>query len=244
VPGPHPAHFLVIPQEDLWPVLPASRTRFPVQQPVGCSTPGARAFAELRSSCTSGHLRYRPGPPRQFSGPRPAPPPAFGQWKVFQLCFTIPAVHAAVVLGAVPKTTAPFTYLQMHAQLHIRFSVKYSSARFSRSFICGGAKRNGRSTQGSCDLSGDRSLCSLVFSFWCSQRANPGSSAMTGSAASISGGPGDGTNLPETQRPPAPLHQIQRGADADPVRSCRIQRAARKAFPPAIARLSKPNVER
>ncbi len=52
-----------------------------------------------------------------------SPLAALGRWKIFQFGITSKAIHTSMVLGAVPQTAAPFANFQLHAQIHLHFSV-------------------------------------------------------------------------------------------------------------------------
>lgn len=148
-----------------WPLagqLSATRARFLFELVPGCSMRKAHLPPQPRSSGTPGQFSHRPDPAQRFSGPRATTSSAFGRWKVFQLCFTIPAVHTALVLGAEPKTTATFANFQMNTHFHSGFSIEQTPAGPSRCIACGGATRNSWKARFLMTCLGDGSLCSQL----------------------------------------------------------------------------------
>src|SRR6185437_9999793 len=140
--------------------VPPIRICFPAQPGVCNSIPEPKAIAGLCSLHASRNFRHRPNLGQRSASRTTAPLPAFRGWKLLQLLFTIPAVHAAVCLGTVPKTPAPFADLQLHAQLHDRFSIDSSPAGTSLS-IYGGANRTCR--QPGFSTRWGSAACSLVY---------------------------------------------------------------------------------
>src|SRR5580704_6584478 len=80
--------------------------------------PKAPATEGLRSFRTSSSRSQCPNLHNRFTGWTPAPFSALRSRKVSQFYNTPLAINTAVVLGAVPKTTAAFANFQLHAQLH------------------------------------------------------------------------------------------------------------------------------
>ncbi len=106
--------------------LPIS-SHLPAIRPADSLLPTPLATGGLRSLRTSCCLNHRPHPGERFAAWAPASFAAFRRWKFLQFDFTLPAIHAFLILGTVPKTTAPLANFQMHAQFHDCFSVFASS---------------------------------------------------------------------------------------------------------------------
>ena len=158
--------------------MPAFPVR-PLFEPVpGCPKRKVHLPLRPRSSGTPGRFSHRPDLAQGCSGTRATPSSAFGRWKVFQLCFTIPAVHTDLVLGTEPKTTATFANFQMHAHFHSGFSIEQTPAGPSRCFAGGGAKRNSWSARFLMSCLGDGSLSPRLACRYCMQRADLGKSAI------------------------------------------------------------------
>jgi hypothetical protein len=155
----------------------AGRARLLFEQVPGCSKRKVHLPLQPRSSGTPGRFSYRPDLAQGFSRTRAPPSSAFGRWKVFQLCFTIPAVHIDLILGTEPKTTATFANFQMHAHFHSGFSMERTPAGPFRCFARGGAKRNSWKARFLMTCLGDGSLSSRFACKYCMQCANPGKSA-------------------------------------------------------------------
>ena len=158
--------------------MSGARVRFPFEPVSGCPKRKVHLPLQPRSSGTPGRFSHRPDLAQGFfSGTRATPSSAFGRWKVFQLCFTIPAVHIDLILGTEPKTTATFANFQMHAHFHSGFSIEQTPAGPSRCFARGGAKRNSWKDRFLMTCLGDGSLSPRLACKYCIQRANLGKSA-------------------------------------------------------------------
>jgi hypothetical protein len=99
--------------------------------------------------------------------PRRAAPAlaALGRRKFLQFDFTTTAINALLSLGAVPKTSASFANLQLHAYFHDRFSVLLVLISRRTTFVSAvrrGEKERDFATQDSSVLMGDCGLCSFV----------------------------------------------------------------------------------
>src|SRR3974390_455372 len=91
-----------------------------------CLFPKSTATEELRSFRTS-NCRHSPDLHQRLARRATSPLSSFWRRKFLQLYFTVFAINSPVILGPVPKATATFANLQLHAQFHDRFSIKASS---------------------------------------------------------------------------------------------------------------------
>src|SRR5664279_4501733 len=87
-------------------------------RPGCCLLPKRSVTGGLRSFDTPHCFSYRPDAYERLARRAPAPLSALRRWKVLQFCLASTAIHPPVGLIPVPKTTATFANLQLHAQLH------------------------------------------------------------------------------------------------------------------------------
>ena len=206
--------------------LSATRWRLLFEQAPGCSKRKVHLPLRPRSSGTPGRFSHRPNLAQGFSRTRATPSSAFGRWKVFQLCFTIPAVHIDLILGTEPKTTATFANFQMHAHFHSGFSKVQTPAGPFRCFARDGAKRNSWKARFLVTCLGDGSMSSRLACNYCIERTNPGKSATAQPWTALQGCENMGrhcrmqeaSDFPRSpasgRRPPTASHRCRRAIQA------------------------------